>query len=149
MLTSTDPCQFGFIPGSLSIRSQSRSNENLFHVLPGKCTELIISFKKESVLSNPIIVNGHPVESVLTAKILGVTVSNDLKWDDYIDIIIGKASIRLYLDSLNVPMSTLLALFASTVRALDQSGYSRSVVPNLLLPRDHFTDFKNLGGPPP
>ena len=73
------------------------SKEKLFQLHPGKCKELTISFRKQPVKFNPIIVNGHLVESIPTAKILRVTVSNDMKWNDHIEAIIGKASKRLYL----------------------------------------------------
>ena len=49
-----------------------------------------------------------PIDLVTSAKILGINISNDLKWNCHIDFIIKKAKKRLYL-SLNalvlVPVS--------------------------------------------
>ena len=41
--------------------------------------------------------NGNAFEIVKSAKILGVTVRNDLEWIDHVDDITMKASPRLYL----------------------------------------------------
>ena len=41
--------------------------------------------------------NGNAFEIVKSAKILGVTVRNDLKWNDHVDNITAKASRRIYL----------------------------------------------------
>ena len=57
---------------------------------------------------DPVVVNGMPIDLVTSAKILGINISNDLKWNSHIDSIIKKAKKRLYL-SLNalvlVPVS--------------------------------------------
>jgi NADH:ubiquinone oxidoreductase subunit D len=45
---------------------------------------------------DPIIVNGEILEVVDSAKILGLSVSNNLKWNNHIDQIISKARKRLY-----------------------------------------------------
>ena len=45
---------------------------------------------------DPIIVNGEILEVVDSAKILDLSVSNNLKWNNQIDQIISKARKRLY-----------------------------------------------------
>jgi hypothetical protein len=45
---------------------------------------------------DPIIVNGEILEVVDSAKVLGLSVSNNLKWNNHIDQIISKARKRLY-----------------------------------------------------
>ena len=45
--------------------------------------------------------NGNAFEIVKSAKILGVTVRNDLKWIDHVDDITMKASRRIYLRNLS------------------------------------------------
>ncbi len=45
----------------------------------------------------PIIINGQHLEIVKSAKILGMTFSDDLKWNKHIGIVVLKASKRLYL----------------------------------------------------
>ena len=44
---------------------------------------------------DPIIVNGEMLEVVDSAKILGLTVSNNLKWNNHIDQIISKARVSI------------------------------------------------------
>ena len=45
---------------------------------------------------DPVVVNGMPIDLVTSAKILGLNISNDLKWNCHIDSIIKKAKKRLY-----------------------------------------------------
>ena len=45
----------------------------------------------------PLEANGNAFEIVKSVKILGVTVRNDLKWNDNVDNITAKASRRIYL----------------------------------------------------
>ena len=42
-------------------------------------------------------INGNAFEIVKSAKILDVTVRNDLKWNDHVDNITAKTSRRIYL----------------------------------------------------
>ena len=58
---------------------------------------MAICFKKHFPALDPVEVNGQSLEKVSTAKILGVTFRNDLKWNDHVDPIISKAAMRLYL----------------------------------------------------
>ena len=58
---------------------------------------MVICFKKHFLALDPVEVNGQSLEKVSTAKILGVTFRNDLKWNDHVDLITSKAAKRLYL----------------------------------------------------
>ena len=55
--------------------------------------------KRESnfLVTIPLEANGNSFEIVKSVKILGVTVRNDLKWNDHVDNITAKASRRIYL----------------------------------------------------
>ena len=67
------------------------SNDNRFKLNSLKCKELRIDFRRESNLDTVSLkANGN-------AKILGVTVRNDLIWNDHVDSITAKASRRIYL----------------------------------------------------
>ena len=46
--------------------------------------ELRISFAKRSPEFNPIPINGEELEIVQSAKLLGVTISHNLSWDNHI-----------------------------------------------------------------
>ena len=69
------------------------SNDNRF-----KCNELRIDFRRESNLDTVSLkANGNAFENVKSAKILGVTIRNELKWNEHVDNITVKASRRIYL----------------------------------------------------
>ena len=63
-----------------------------------KCKELRIDFRKKcNTDTNLLETNGEVIETVKSAKILGVTVRNDLKWNDHVGNITAKASQQIYL----------------------------------------------------
>ena len=59
-----------------------------------KCKELRISFVKEERVFDPIIIEGKEIELVtrLSKKLLGLTIVNDLTWNDHVTEITKKAS---------------------------------------------------------
>ena len=73
------------------------SNENNFQLNSLKCKELRIDFTRHRHIDDPITVNDLAFEVVQSVKILGVTIREDLKWNDHVTEITHKASKRLYL----------------------------------------------------
>ena len=74
------------------------SNDNRFKLNSRKCKELIKDFQRENNFDTVSLeANGNAFEIVKSAKILGVTVRNDLKWMDHVDDITKKESRRIYL----------------------------------------------------
>ena len=61
-------------------------------------------------------------ERVSSAEVLGVTISNDLKWNDHVDTITFKAARRLYLLSqqkrAGMSPDDLLAFYYGVIRSL-------------------------------
>ena len=53
-------------------------------------------FTKSSTYFHPIKINDNPLEVVINAKILGLTISHDLKWNEHVSGIIKKAWKRLH-----------------------------------------------------
>ena len=49
-----------------------------------KCKELRISFAKEQRVFDPIIIEGKEVELVTSTKLLGLTIANDLTWNNHV-----------------------------------------------------------------
>ena len=49
-----------------------------------KCKELVIDFKKNPHSFSPIVVNGKELPVSNSVKVLGVTESSNLKWNDHI-----------------------------------------------------------------
>ena len=57
-----------------------------------KCKEMVIDFKKISHNFSPLEVDGNELPVTDCAKILGVTISSDLKWNNHIVDCIKKAN---------------------------------------------------------
>ena len=72
------------------------SHENRVQLNADKCKELRISFAKEQRVFDPIIIEGKEVELVTSTRLLGLTIANDLTWNDHVTEITKKASKRLY-----------------------------------------------------
>lgn len=60
-----------------------------FH--PEKCNSLTVT-RSQSTYKTSYILKGHTLESVETAKYLGVTISHDMNWDKHIHNITAKAN---------------------------------------------------------
>ena len=73
-----------------------KSKANGMELKETKCKELRISFSTLNKSFDPIIINNKNVEVVTVVKLLGVTLSNDLKWNSHIANTCKKVSTRLY-----------------------------------------------------
>ena len=62
----------------------TKSNENKLQLNERKCKEMRISFAKTAAEFNPIIINEKAIEVVTSVKLLGLSISNDLKWNCHI-----------------------------------------------------------------
>jgi hypothetical protein len=60
-----------------------------FH--PEKCISLSVT-RSQTPFHTSYILKGHTLESVTTAKYLGITISNDMNWDTHINNITSKAN---------------------------------------------------------
>ena len=75
----------------------SRATVDRLQLNETKCKELLVNFNAKNPTSfDPVVVNGMPIALVTSAKILGLNISNDLKWNCHIDFIIKKAKKRLH-----------------------------------------------------
>ena len=72
------------------------SREQNMQLNADKCKEMIIDFKKNKHAFSPAVVNGKELAVVNSAKILGITLSNDLKWNIHVNETIKKVNKRLY-----------------------------------------------------
>ena len=75
--------------------SRQPSSEG-FQLNEAKCKELRISFTNNNSTFHPILLNGKPLEEVTSAKLLGLNISSDLKWNVHVLELVKKASCRLY-----------------------------------------------------
>ena len=88
-----------------------------------KSKEIIISFAQDgnfrSTIPN-IKIDGRDVAQVCHAKLLGVTISQDLTWNKHVDTIVKKAGKRLYmlyqLKRAGITQKDLVSVYVSVVR---------------------------------
>ena len=67
-----------------------------FQINEHKCKELPITFTRSKSNFDSIKINSKSTDFVKIAKILSVTLSNDLKWNDHVYEVIKKVNKRLY-----------------------------------------------------
>ena len=98
------------------------SSDNRVKLNSDKCKELRISFAKEEPHFAPIVINNEELGLVNSAKLLGVTISNNLTWNEHINEIIKKASKRLYflsqLKRARVAKQDLVLFYTSCIRSI-------------------------------
>ena len=67
-----------------------------------------------------MVVGDTPIERVSSAKLLGITISADLRWNAHIDDIIARASKRVFLlwhlKRSGVARDDLIVIYTTTVR---------------------------------
>ena len=81
-------------PAVTTVENWSNSNRLLLNA--DKCKELQIDFKSTKQNFDPLTVYGKKLPAVQNAKILGLTISSNLKWTNHINEVIKKANKRLY-----------------------------------------------------
>ena len=82
---------------------------------------------KNTTSFDPVVVNGMLIGLVASAKILGLNVSSDLKWNSPIDPIVKKAKKRLYslsqLKRSGPGTRELVQFFCSCIRLITEYAY--------------------------
>ena len=75
--------------------------------------------QNDNFTTRPIVLGNNTVECVTTYKLLGIIISNDLKWHEHIDYISKKASKRLYslriLKKVDVGREGILKVYVTTI----------------------------------
>ena len=111
---------------SIVDRVMEWSRENRVHLNPSKCKELRISFAKQPAVFDPVVVNSKELEAVNCVKLLGLTISNNLTWNSYVDEVIKKVGKRLYfllqLRRAKVPPQDLASFYVSCIRSVVDYG---------------------------
>ena len=98
----------------------TKSRADGFQLNESKCKELRISFTKSENTLEPVTINNTNIEVVPSAKLLGVMISNDLKWNMHVEMIYRKVPGRLYflrqLKRAKVPTNDLLSFYTTCIR---------------------------------
>ena len=101
-----------------------KTYRNKFQFNEKKCKELRISFTQNHPEYAPIVINDKPIEIVTTIKLLGLNISNNLKWNHHIEEIFKKASTRLYflrqLKRAKVAEKELLTFYKTCIRPITE-----------------------------
>ena len=91
-----------------------------FQLNESKCKEMTITFSRSNSAFDPITINNKNCELVSSAKLLGLIVSNDLKWNAHVESICKKIAKRLYflrqLKRANIPCKDLLLFYKACIR---------------------------------
>ena len=76
--------------------------------------------RQESSGFCPVLINDKAIDVVANVKLLGLNITNDLKWNCHVSEIIRKVSTRLYflkqLRRANVPTKELLTFYVTCIR---------------------------------
>jgi len=94
----------------------------MFQLNATKYKELRINFSKQKSDVDFVISNEQCFELVTSAKIAGVTVTDDLKWNARVNNIVLKASKRLYLLRLlkraDLDVKSLIQFYCTCIRSI-------------------------------
>jgi hypothetical protein len=74
----------------------AKSRIDGMHLKESKCKELRISFSTTNVEFEPIIINNKEIEVVPSSTLLGLSTSNDFKWNTHVENVCKKVSSHLY-----------------------------------------------------
>ena len=97
----------------------TKSRADGFQLNESKCKELRVSFTKSENPLEPITINNTNIEAVPSSKLLGVLISNDLKWNAQVEMICKKVAARLYFlrqfKRAKVPTNDLLSFYTTCI----------------------------------
>ena len=98
----------------------TKSRADDFQLNESKCKGFRISVTKSENPLESITINNTNIEVVPSAKLLGVMISNDLKWNVHVEMICKKVAVRLYflrqLKRAKVPTNCLLSFYTTCIR---------------------------------
>ena len=102
------------------------SRKNRVVLNPDKCKELRISFDRNPEAFDPASIDGNEIEVVNSAKLLGITISDNSTWNAHVNEVVKKASKKLYflvqLKRARLPPSDLVLFYLSCVRSTADYG---------------------------
>ncbi|KXJ06855.1 RNA-directed DNA polymerase from mobile element jockey [Exaiptasia diaphana] len=95
-----------------------------FQLNESKCKELQIHFSRNANTLEPVTINNKPIEVVPSAKLLGLTISNNLKWNAHIENVTKKCASRLYqlrqLKRANAVPDQLMCFYKTCIRPVTE-----------------------------
>ena len=101
------------------LNTWSSNNQMKFNV--SKSKEIIFSFARSCPNIAPIKIDRQTIQRVNSAKILGVTISSDLKWNQHVYDLLKKANKRLFLLNLcrrgGVTVKDMIKIYVTIIRS--------------------------------
>ena len=102
------------------------SRKNRVVLNPDKCKELRISFSRNPEAFDSVSIDDKEIEVVNSAKLLGITISDNLTWNAHINELVKKTNKKLYflvqLKRARLPPSDLVLFYLSCVRSTIDYG---------------------------
>ena len=93
---------------------------------PSKCKIMRMCFFREQPVLPVFTIDGKPLDSVFSHKVLGLTLQSDFRWNAHVDSIVPKAAKRLYILRIlrcsNVSTTDLVAVYITLIRPLLEYG---------------------------
>ncbi|KAL0150358.1 hypothetical protein M9458_054360 [Cirrhinus mrigala] len=87
-----------------------------------KTVEMTVDFRRNPPALPPLTIMDSTVTSVETFRFLGTTLTQNLKWDNHIDLIVKKAQQRLYflrqLRKFNLPKELLKQFYSAIIESI-------------------------------
>ena len=103
-----------------------------FQLNESKCKELKISFTKSENPLEPTTINNTSTEVVPSAKLLGVLISNDLKWNAHVEMMCKKVAARLYflrqLKRAKRLTNDLLSFYTTCIRPVAEYACTKKIM---------------------
>ena len=102
------------------------SLQNRLQLNGDKCKEMVIDFKRQKHHLDRLTIEGKPIEVVHHAKILGLTVSDKLLWNDHVNNAIKKVNKRLFflvqLKRARVHATDIINFYCACIRPVLEYG---------------------------
>ena len=98
------------------------SDENFMTINIKKTKEIIYNISRNKIDLPKLSLSGSDIEQVETYKLLGVVLSNDLRWDEHVSYINKKVNKRIHylklLKRSGVPTAALLHYYTTVIRSV-------------------------------
>jgi hypothetical protein len=100
----------------------SWARSNMMRLNTKKTKEIVFNFRRKISTPPKLVIDGGEIEQVAEAKILGVIVRSDLKWNSHVSMLIKKANKRLHLMRLckkaGLKPTDLVLIYTSLIRSI-------------------------------
>jgi len=105
----------------ISNEVQKWSQNNRLNINADKTKEMVISFKKKKLKFNTLYIDDCPIEQVNSIKVLGLHITDNLKWNLHVSKLVANANKKLYflkhLKRAGLSCEDLIIFYKSVIRS--------------------------------